>query len=318
MPSADSEEKAERLLRDVGATVVAAGASAAASYAAYSYLNSQAAHARQIIPRRTDNPPNGDGVYYPDGRGPIPFSRTVEVDLHLAVYGDSTAAGLGVETAEETPGVQIVRNLVRETGKVVRYSNKAIVGATSKGLAAQIDASLVTRACPDVAVILIGGNDVTAVNRVRSSARRLGQAVRLLVDVGSKVVVGTCPDLGVVTAIPQPLRWVIRQYSLRLAAAQRSAVRGNGGRAVPLADVLAKEFLARPEHMFSPDNYHPSAAGYALAASILLPEVLDAVGEWGGPLPTPPEVSEAVESRRLINRLRRVVPTAAAKDSPGR
>nr|WP_212763262.1 SGNH/GDSL hydrolase family protein [Gordonia araii] len=300
------------MLRDVGATVVAAGASAAASYAAYSYLNSQAAHARQIIPHRTDNPPNGDGVYYPDGRGPVPFTRSMTVDLHLAVYGDSTAAGLGVDTADETPGVQLVRNLVRETGKIVRYSNKAIVGATSKGLAAQIDASLITRSRPDVAVILIGANDVTAVNRVRSSARRLGQAVQLLVDAGAKVVVGTCPDLGVVTAIPQPLRWVIRQYSLRLAAAQRSAVASHGGRPVPLADVLAKEFLARPEHMFSPDNYHPSAAGYALAASILLPEVLDAVGEWGGPLPTPPEVSEVAESRRLVNRIRRLVPSLSS------
>ena len=41
----------------------------------------------------------------------------MDVDLHLGVYGDSTAAGLGVDTAEETPGVQLVRNLVRETGK---------------------------------------------------------------------------------------------------------------------------------------------------------------------------------------------------------
>ncbi|MFT3899386.1 MAG: SGNH/GDSL hydrolase family protein [Gordonia sp. (in: high G+C Gram-positive bacteria)] len=307
MARGDSDDKADRILRDVGATVVAAGASAAASYAAYSYLNSQAAQARRVIPHRTDSAPNGDGVYYPDGRGPIPYSRDMDIDVHLAVYGDSTAAGLGVETAEETPGVQIVRNLVRETGKVVRYSNKAIVGATSKGLEAQVDASLITRNRPDVAVILIGANDVTAVNGVRASAHRLGAAVRLLVDEGSKVIVGTCPDLGMVTAIPQPLRSVIRQYSLRLAAAQRSAVRSNGGRAVPLADVLAKEFLASPAHMFSPDNYHPSAAGYALAASILLPEVLDAVGEWEGPLPVPPEVSEVAESRKLVNRVKRLV-----------
>ncbi|MFT4199181.1 SGNH/GDSL hydrolase family protein [Gordonia sp. (in: high G+C Gram-positive bacteria)] len=310
MAPADSDDRTDRLLRDVGATVVAAGASAAASYAAYSYLNSQAAHARSIIPHRTDAAPDGDGVYYPDGRGPVPYTRDTEIDLHLAVYGDSTAAGLGVDTADETPGVQIVRNLVRETDKVVRYSNKAIVGATSKGLAAQIDASLITRSRPDVAVILIGANDVTAMNSVRASAHRLGQAVKVLVDEGSKVVVGTCPDLGVVSAIPQPLRSVIRQYSLRLASAQRSAVRAAGGRAVPLADVLAKEFLARPEHMFSPDNYHPSAAGYALAASILLPEVLDAVGEWEGPLPVPPEVSEVAESRKLVNRIRRVLPMA--------
>lgn len=301
-----------RVLRDVGATAAAAVASAGASWAAYNYLNGQAAQARAVIPHRTDNAPDGDGVYCPPddprGAGPVRYSRGMNVDLHLVVFGDSTAAGLGVDSADETPGVQLVRRVVAETGKTVRYSNKAIVGATSKGLAAQIDATLIARERPDVAVILIGANDVTAMNRIGPSARRLGEAVAQLVEVGSKVVVGTCPDLGVVTAIPQPLRTVIRQYGLRLAAAQRSAVRGNGGRPVPMADVLTKEFMSRPESMFSPDRYHPSAVGYALAAENLLPEVLAALGEWGpGPLPKPPVVSESVEENKLVNRLTRKV-----------
>ena len=300
------------MLRDVGATVAAAAASAGASWAAYNYLNSQADAARAVIPHRTDNAPDADGVYLPvddpRGPGPIKFTRGTDVDFHLMFFGDSTAAGLGVDSPAETPGAQLVRRVVDETGKIVRYSNKAIVGATSKGLAAQIDAVIVTRERPDVAVILIGANDVTARNWIGPSARRLGDAVHQLVEVGAKVVVGTCPDLGVVTAIPQPLRTVLRQYGLRLAAAQRSEVRSNGGRPVPMADVLATEFLSRPDSMFSPDRYHPSAAGYALAAENLLPEVLAAIGEWGpGPLPKPPVVSETVEENKLVRRLARRV-----------
>ncbi|NMO02319.1 SGNH/GDSL hydrolase family protein [Gordonia sp. TBRC 11910] len=299
-------------MRDVGATVAAAAASAGASWAAYNYLNSQATAARAVIPHRTDNAPDADGVYLPDddprGPGPIKYTRGTQVDFHLMFFGDSTAAGLGVDEPAQTPGAQLVRRVVDETGKVVRYSNKAIVGATSKGLAAQIDAAIVARERPDVAVILIGANDVTARNWIGPSARRLGDAVHQLVDVGAKVIVGTCPDLGVVTAIPQPLRTVLRQYGLRLAAAQRSEVRSNGGRPVPMADVLAKEFLSRPDSMFSPDRYHPSAAGYALAAENLLPEVLAAIGEWGpGPLPKPPVVSETVEENKLIRRFTRRV-----------
>jgi lysophospholipase L1-like esterase len=57
---------------------------------------------------------------------------------------------------------------------------------------------------------------------------------------------------------------------LRLARAQAIAVSAAGGVPVPLADLMAPHFLATPELMFSEDRYHPSAAGYALAAEQLL------------------------------------------------
>ena len=82
---------------------------------------------------------------------------------------------------------------------------------------------------------------------------------------GAVVVVGTCPDFGVITAIPQPLRSVAHTRGLRLARAQAAAV--NGRRyARPAGASLAPQFRATPEVMFSDDRYHPSAAGYALAA----------------------------------------------------
>ena len=116
-----------RVLRDVGATAAAAATTAGASWAFYNFLHYQAATARTIIPHRTDNAPDGDGVYLPDGTGPIPYRRDQDlpVDLHLMVFGDSTAAGLGAETADETPGVALTRRVCAETGHTVRYSNKA-------------------------------------------------------------------------------------------------------------------------------------------------------------------------------------------------
>jgi hypothetical protein len=48
---------------------------------------------------------------------------------------------------------------------------------------------------------------------------------------------------------------------------------------VPLANLLAAEFLQAPEVMFSEDKYHPSAAGYALAAKQLFPALCQALGE---------------------------------------
>ena len=134
------------------------------------------------------------------------WHRGVPFDLHLMVFGDSTATGYGALGAEEVPGVLIARGLAEQSGQRIRLSTKAIVGATSKGLSGQIDAMFVTGPPPDAAVIMIGANDITKPNGIGPSARRLGRAVRRLRASGAVVVVGTCPDFGVIRAIPQPLR----------------------------------------------------------------------------------------------------------------
>lgn len=242
-------------------------------------LSEQAEQARQIIPKSWDVPPRADGVYSPDG-GPVEkWVRGMPFDLHLMIFGDSTATGYGCVVAEEVPGVLLARGLARVSGKRIRLSTKAIVGATSKGLSGQIDAMFVAGPPPDAAVIMIGANDITKPNGIGPSARRVGAAVQRLKRAGAEVVVGTCPDFGVITAIPQPLRWVARSQGLRLARAQAGAVRLAGGVPVPFSDLLAPEFYKAPEVLFSSDMFHPSAAGYALAAKQLLPALCKALGE---------------------------------------
>ena len=246
-------------------------------------------------------PPEADGVYTAGCVTPERWRKGVPADIHLMIFGDSTAAGLGCTTPEGVPGVRIARGLAEETGKRIRLSTKAISGASSKGLRSQVDAMFVTGPAPDAAVILVGANDVIKQHSPRSSAQRLGETVARLRAAGAVVVVGTCPDFGVITAIPQPLRTYMRGYGLRIARAQAVATRAAGGHAVSLADLLAPEFLASPDQMFSADRFHPSAAGYELAARQILPMLADALGEWvGGPIPDQPVVSEAAERRRLV------------------
>ncbi len=210
------------------------------------------------------------------------WERDVPFDLHLMIFGDSTATGYGCRVADEVPGVLIARGVAEQFGKRIRLSTKAIVGATSKGLSGQIDAMFVAGPPPDAAVIMIGANDITKPNGIGPSARRLGAAVRRLHAAGAVVVVGTCPDFGVITAIPQPLRAFTRTRGLRLARAQAAAVRAAGGVPVPFSDLLAPEFYKAPDLLFSEDMFHPSAAGYALAAKQLLPALCGVLGEWDG------------------------------------
>lgn len=272
------------------ATVASTGS---AYVGARNLLHVQADQARQVIPKSWDVPPRADGVYAPGG-GPVEkWHRGVTFDVHLMVFGDSTATGYGCTVADEVPGVLIARGLAEQSGKRIRLSTKAIVGATSKGLSGQIDAMFVAGSPPDAAVVMIGANDVTAVNGIGPSARRVGAAVRRLRDSSTVVVVGTCPDFGVITAIPQPLRLVARAIGLRLARAQAAAVRAAGGVPVPFSDLMPSEFWEAPELLFSPDMFHPSAVGYALAAQQLLPALAAELGEWA----TDPGVEPALQPR---------------------
>lgn len=271
------------------ATAGALASTGTAYLGARNLLAGQATHARTVIPKAREVPPRADGVYAAGG-GPVrQWRRGMPADLHLMVFGDSTAAGYGCTSAEEVPGVLIARGLAERTGKRVRLSTKAIVGATSKGVCGQVDAMFVAGPPPDAAVMMLGANDVTALNGIGPSAQRLALAVRRLRTHGAVVVVGTCPDLGVISAIPQPLRSLAHARTSRLARAQAASVRASGGVPVPLAHLLAPQFRATPEAMFSADGYHPSATTYALAADALLLALCDALGEPVDDSPDPPD-----------------------------
>ena len=279
------------------AIALAAAATLASTGSAYvgarNLLTGQAEQARRVIPKSWDVPPRADGVYSPCG-GPVErWHRGVPFDLHLMIFGDSTATGYGCGSADEVPGVLLAKELAKESGKRIRLSTKAIVGATSKGLSGQIDAMFVAGPAPDAAVIMIGANDITQPNGIRPSARRLGRAVQRLRASGAAVAVGTCPDFGVITAIPQPLRWVARGRGRRLARAQAAEVRSAGGIPVPFSDLLPPHFYETPELLFAPDMFHPSAAGYALAAKQLLPALRHELGEFVSGRPQ----EEALEPR---------------------
>lgn len=303
---------AARLLRLVA---VATGTVAGASGAAYGLLNEQSRRARKTIGIPL-SPLRADGIYLPssgggnepgdEARGPQSPGTAVRVSpLEFAFLGDSSAAGIGVDVVDELPGVRIARGLADELERPVSLSTHAIVGSTTRGLAFQVDAILDDPDNPPrLVLIFIGANDVTSRVPISESTQLLGRAVTRLTDAGVAVVVGTCPDLGTVRPIPQPLRWVARSWSLALSKAQRRIVEAAGGHAVPLADLLAPEFLTRPVELFSRDRFHPSAAGYRAATELLLPTLCDAIGEWaGGPVPSAPIRSATVEARRPTSRI---------------
>ena len=269
--------------RAIKALIFAAGSVGGLSGAAYGLLNGQSKRARSIIGMPRDLPLNADGLYLPDGSGPYPPFRRDSVSF--AVLGDSLAAGMGAELPEQLPGVRLARGLADEFDRPVRLVTHAISGSRTIDLEAQVDRALIDP--PELALVIIGGNDVTARTSIGASASLLGRQVTRLIDAGATVVVGTCPDLAIVVPIPQPLRTIASRYSLSLARAQRRVLDEISARAVSLAALLSPEFLARPDELFSADRFHPNGKGYEFATRVLLAPLCAAwrpgrVASWSG------------------------------------
>ncbi|MFF1538506.1 SGNH/GDSL hydrolase family protein [Microbacterium sp. NPDC058269] len=192
--------------------------------------------------------------------------------LDLLVLGDSIAAGLGAEHRKETLGGRLAKATGRRIHRPVRLRTAAVVGAESPDLQRQLDA-VPTEYRPDVAVIVVGGNDVTHRLPVALSAQHLHETIRRLRERGAEVVVGTCPDLGALRAVPQPLRRIASSLSRRLAESQDETARQAGAEPVDLRRAVGPMFFDEPEAMFSLDRFHPSALGYRRTAEALLPAV---------------------------------------------
>ncbi|MGN0063161.1 MAG: SGNH/GDSL hydrolase family protein [Nocardioides sp.] len=221
---------------------------------------------RTVGPTDRRTPPDASGWYGLRHPGPT---------IEIALLGDSIVAGYGVETIEETVGAHLATSLTRRSRRRVHLTQFGVVGARSIDLDEQIDRAVPTS--PQVAVILIGANDVTKTQRPAVAVRALAEAVRRLREAGIEVLVGTCPDLGTIEPIPAPLRQMARKWSRSLAAAQSIAVVEAGGRTISISDILGPEFEASPATMFGPDRFHPSSEGYWRLAEILTPSVLAAV-----------------------------------------
>lgn len=254
--------------------VAAVGAAGLVGVAASALLLRHLVRTQAAVARRVIGKPLGEDAHMADKVYRKRFGNPVD----LLLLGDSIAAGLGAEKPKHTLGAQLAKRLAKRTGRAVRLHTAAHVGSETSMLRAQL-AALPPGYVADVAVIVVGGNDVTHRVRTADSRRHLREAVTSLQERGTAVVVGTCPDLGALTAVPQPLRALGRIASRRLAAAQREVAAEAGAHAVSLADVVGPFFIAQPEEMFAIDRFHPSSAGHRRTAKAILPSVLAALGD---------------------------------------
>ena len=211
-------------------------------------------------------------------RSPAPASRR----CGWRMLGDSTAAGQGVRRAGQTPGALLASGLAAVAERPVELRNVALPGAQSDDLDRQVVAAAGGPGpAPDVCVIMIGANDVThrmpPTQSVRLPGRRGAPAAHGGRGGGRRHLPGPGHDRA---GLPAAALAGPAGSAASWPPRRRSRSVEQGGRTVSLGDLLGPEFAANPRELFGPDNYHPSAEGYATAAMAMLPTLCAALGLW--------------------------------------
>jgi lysophospholipase L1-like esterase len=194
------------------------------------------------------------------------------VTIRLAVLGDSIAWGQGATREHDRLSSRLVDALASR-GYDVEARVFAVRGARSAGLSSQVGRALSWK--PDLAVVVIGANDLTHLVPVEAATQALGEAVRRLRAGGAEVVVAPAPDLSAVPHVPTFLRETVRAAGDLLRERQTAVVLAEGGR-VADPDQRASRAFATDPSLFSADRFHPSSAGYGVIADSLLPAVAEA------------------------------------------
>ena len=192
--------------------------------------------------------------------------------LRVVVLGDSIASGTGALRSADAIGPRLSAAL-SEADFDVDLHVLAVPGAASGQLAAQVGRALPLAA--DLAVVIIGANDLARFVPVEQAATALAVAVADLRAAGTDVVVVPAPDMSAVPFVPPASRPAVRAACALLQRRQAAVAEGAGASVAHIAEEVGRAFSADPA-LFSADRFHPSSAGYARIATALLPHVLAA------------------------------------------
>lgn len=181
--------------------------------------------------------------------------------LRLLLVGESTVAGVGVETQREALVGQLAEALAQRLGRPVHWRACGENGITAETACERL--LPVARDWPaDIVVLVFGVNDsthLTSIRRWRSALHRLAGE---LGGTGAQVLFSGVPPLQDFRALPWLLRQVLGWRAALLDEVMHDVAVGLAARHCRLAVKLEGDSLAR-------DGYHPSAQGYRRWAEAL-------------------------------------------------
>jgi lysophospholipase L1-like esterase len=199
--------------------------------------------------------------------------------LRLLLLGDSSAAGVGAAHQHEALSGQLAGHLKVRQGAdlpaLIDWTLQARTGLRTR------EATSLLQGAPsspparfDLAVVALGVNDVTALQRPARWLADVDQVVsRLHREHGVRCVLWSgLPPMHRFPALPQPLRAVMGRHARDLDAALRMHAGRSSGRLrhVPMPPMSRAEWIAR-------DGFHPAPEAYAVWGGVLAQAIVEAL-----------------------------------------
>lgn len=195
--------------------------------------------------------------------GLIGHPSSTSAPLSILIVGDSCAAGVGAPTQDEALASRIARSLATQLERRVQWHLIAQTGLTSEGLLELLRKSALPRA--DVAIVVIGVNDISNDIPLPRSLHRRHQIVRLLEEQSGIrwAVFPALPEVERFPLLPQPLAWY-GGFSARQNNAMQSRWAGHPRRRhivshIPMGGLMHPSLMAK-------DGFHPAPPLYEKTA----------------------------------------------------
>lgn len=199
--------------------------------------------------------------------------RALDLDLqlpgrppvrHVAVLGDSSAAGHGLSNADEAVGRRVCRALAERDGRATDLRALAVDGADIRCV---IDHQLEAARDAEVVLLGVGANDAIRRHTPVRVARELAELFEGIREVAAPevtIVLVTAPDLSVAPALPSILRGPLGWWCRTTARVQAAIAAEQEVQVV----ALPREILD-PE-VFGGDGFHPGPIGHERTAAAII------------------------------------------------
>lgn len=216
-------------------------------------------------------PPKGPVRHEIDGAEPT---------INLLVVGDSSAAGVGIETTDGLLAVRLAERIATRTGRRVVWRAAGFNSATAGQLRDFVVLNLAPEPWTHI-VIAVGTNDAKNFHTATRFKKEFGGLIYALKAKWpqARIVWSPVVDMALVPALPRALG---RLLEIRASIINRMGERLCLERGVVPASRLP---ILDPEAGFSIDGFHASEAGYQAWADHLEEFVMAGEAAGGGPRP---------------------------------
>ncbi|AXS84802.1 MULTISPECIES: SGNH/GDSL hydrolase family protein [Marinobacter] len=221
----------------------------------------QGKQARRNTPRLPEAGGSPSGQY---GKG-TPGKR-------ILVIGESTAAGVGVETHDEGLASQLAHRLHERSGETIAWHTFGINGIRLSALIHAVEDADAELPEADVVLLSMGVNDTTGFTpryRFRNQLRALRKLLASRYPGPLQLL--SVPPMHLFTALPAPLRYVIGWRARQLDSLYRQLARQYP------EDFVYRSYptISDPE-LLARDGYHPGPRGYQFIAEALAAQASEA------------------------------------------